>query len=473
MTELSRAQKLEIIEILEEKERRKLYGGHIAQFFPLDGPLRAELYPKHLSFFSAGALYKERIFMAANRVGKTVSGAYEMACHLTGIYPPWWTGRRFNHPVEAWAAGSTGETTKEILQKALLGAPIGTGTIPKHLIGRMTMRSGIADAVGTVAVKHVSGGMSTLGFKSYDQKRRSFEGTAKHFIWLDEECPQDVHSECVVRTMTTDGLVVVTFTPLMGLTKFIQEFLKAAAEEENRSKHITMAGWDDVPHLDEEQKADILAGTPEYLKESRSTGKPGLGAGAVYKIPAKEIICDIMPIPPWFKRGYGMDVGWNCTAAVFFAHDTDRDIVYIYDTHKRGKVEPSVHTSAILRRFTGSKPLIGVIDPASRAAGQADGKALLDTYRKEGLKLIPADNAVTAGIDAVHRRLSDGRLKIFRGLSDWFDEYSLYRRDDKGRIVKEDDHLMDATRYAILSGLRVARPTYETPIRGGQGKRYF
>jgi phage terminase large subunit-like protein len=352
MSELSKEEKIELIEILEEQERRKLYGGHLAQFFPDEGPLRAELYPKHLDFFTNGATHKERIFMAANRVGKSVSGAYEMACHLTGRYPDWWQGKRFNHPIDAWAAGNTGETTRDILQKALVGRPHGTGTIPRELLGKPTGRSGIPEAIGNIPVKHVSGGWSNLGFKSFDQKRKSFEGTSKHFIWLDEECPQDVYSECVVRTMTTNGLVIVTFTPLMGLTKFIQDFLKSATAEDNVSKAITMAGWDDVPHLSEEQKQDILAGTPEYLKESRSTGKPGLGAGAIYKIPAKEITCDIMPIPPWFKRGYGLDVGWNCTAAVFFAHDLDRDIVYIYDAYKRGKVEPLIPLPEVALRVT-------------------------------------------------------------------------------------------------------------------------
>jgi hypothetical protein len=239
------------------------------------------------------------------------------------------------------------------------------------------------------------------------------------------------------------------------------------------SKSIVMAGWDDVPHLTDEAKGEILEATPDYLKESRSTGKPGLGSGAIYRIPRKEIECDIMPIPPWFRRGYGMDVGWNCTAVVFFAHDLDRDIVYIYDIYKRGQVEPDVHVSSIKRRYIGGQPLVGVIDPASRGKSQVDGKNLLQLYRREGLKILPADNAVQAGIDDTYSRLSSGRLKVFRGLHEWFDEYSLYRRDENGRIVKEDDHLMDATRYAIRSGLRVAKPIRQTKQRGGQGKRYF
>jgi hypothetical protein len=75
----------------------------VRRFFPDDGPLRRELYPRHLEFFSAAARFKERLFMAANRVGKSEAGAYEVTCHLTGEYPSWWTGRRFSEPVEVWA----------------------------------------------------------------------------------------------------------------------------------------------------------------------------------------------------------------------------------------------------------------------------------------------------------------------------------------------------------------------------------
>lgn len=221
---------------LDEQIRRKEYGGHIRMFFPDVGPLRYEMYPKHVEFFNAGANHFERLFMAANRVGKSIAGGYEATCHATGLYPHWWEGKRFDEPTEGWVAGDTGQTTRDILQDILLGFPsgvLGTGLIASDLITQVRRRSGIADAVDTVKVRHVSGGESIIGFKSYDQGRRSFQGTGKHYVWLDEECPQEVYGECLVRTMTTGGLVFVTFTPLNGMTKFIQEFLKQYNDQEN------------------------------------------------------------------------------------------------------------------------------------------------------------------------------------------------------------------------------------------------
>lgn len=166
--------------------------------------------------------------MAANRVGKTVVGGFETTCHLTGIYPPWWPGHRFGEPIDAWAAGDTSETTRDVVQLELLGpiGDFGTGLIPKrYIVGDPTARRGINGSVDTVRVNHASGGLSSLGFKSYDQGRKKFQGTKKHLCWCDEEPPADVYDEMLIRLMTTSGLMLCTFTPLEGLSEIALRFL--------------------------------------------------------------------------------------------------------------------------------------------------------------------------------------------------------------------------------------------------------
>lgn len=232
---MSYTEKVAILEALEEYERRQDYSGHL-RFFPDEGPFSYDKYVKHMEFLKLGGVHRERMFMAGNRVGKSVSGGYEMACHLTGMYPHWWEGRRFPMPTDCWASGDTTQTTRDIVQATLLGENNnwGTGMIAKDLIEEIRMRPGGGGAVDLVRVKHTSGGTSKLGFKSYDQKRRAFQGTKKHAIWLDEEPPLEVYGECLMRTMKTGtfpgGVVFVTFTPLMGITMFVQEFLDAARE---------------------------------------------------------------------------------------------------------------------------------------------------------------------------------------------------------------------------------------------------
>jgi|SRR5208283_98489 len=178
----------------------------LESFYPDTGPLRRELYVKHMQCFEAGAKYAERCFMAANRVGKSEGvGAYEMTLHLTGKYPDWWKGRRFNRPVSTWAAGKDAKTVRDILQFALLGPgpQYGTGLLPADAILSTTPKAGTPEAVERAYVQHATGGRSDVTFKSYDSGVESFYGTRKDVVWLDEEAEQKIYSECLLRTLAT------------------------------------------------------------------------------------------------------------------------------------------------------------------------------------------------------------------------------------------------------------------------------
>lgn len=183
-----------------------------------------------MDFFQAGKKFNERALLGGNRSGKTVAGGFETVVHLTGLYPDWWQGKTFDHPVDAWQAGDISKTVRDTLQKLMLGPPgspelLGTGLLPADLIIRTTIKHGISDAIESVFVKHVSGGTSVLQFKSYDQGRDTFQGTSQHLIHLDEECPFEIYTECLLRTMTVNGIVYLTATPLLGLTDLMLAFL--------------------------------------------------------------------------------------------------------------------------------------------------------------------------------------------------------------------------------------------------------
>lgn len=234
LASLSSSEKLELLTLIEERARRTSRN-KLASYYPDEGPLRRELYVKHLEFFRAGAKYRERCFMAGNRIGKTEgAGGYESTLHLTGRYPKWWDGRVFPKPVKWWAAGKTNETTRDIVQAKLFGKIAyhggrktvdGTGLVPADCIGDITWKQGVQDLIDTIQIKHVFGGWSTLGLKSYQQGRGAFEGTEQDGIWLDEEPPLDVYGECLIRTATTHGIVIITFTPLDGLTETVMTFM--------------------------------------------------------------------------------------------------------------------------------------------------------------------------------------------------------------------------------------------------------
>ncbi len=219
---------------------QKASRNRIATFF--DTPeVRAD-YPKQIEFFRLGAIHNERALFGGNRSGKTIAGSYEMTLHLTGRYPDWWEGKRFDHPIEGWTAGDTAKSVRDITQSLMIGKPgddeaRGTGMIPGELILRTTVKHGVADAIESVFVRHEpTGGTSVLQFKSYDQGRESFQGTSQHVIWPDEECPIEIYTEMLLRTMTVNGIIMLTATPLQGLTPLMLSFLPDLAPTPTEEK---------------------------------------------------------------------------------------------------------------------------------------------------------------------------------------------------------------------------------------------
>lgn len=464
---LDPAEKARLAALLAEVRRRQ-NTRLLATMFPDEGPLRRELYPRHLEFFANGRKTNERVFMAGNRVGKTVGAGVEWSYHLTGMYPDWWPGRTFGGPIRLLASGDTHETTRDIIQAKLVGGTtdqpqlIGTGLVPGDSIVTVIPRPHVRGAIERVVVRRVSGGgdvsnagESELWLRSYVQGREIFQGFELDGFWPDEECPQDVYEEGMVRLMTRAGMSTLTFTPLNGLTELVQEIQRRAGiEDAPGAPRITTCTWDDVPHLSEQAKAEMMAKLPPHQRDARTKGIPALGAGAIYPVPEEDITCDPFELPDHWARAYGLDVGWNRTAGVWGAHDRETDVVYLYSEHYRGQSEPAIHAEAVKARGDW---IPGAIDPAARGRSQIDGEQLLAIYERLGLRLTPADNSVESGIYDVWERLSTGRLKVFKTLHAWLSEYRIYRRDDKGKVVKQADHAMDATRYLIKTGLGIAR----------------
>lgn len=468
----------------------------INKWFVPGTPYGIENCPKHAAFFRAGADYNERMFMAGNRCGKSIAGAFEASCHATGVYPDWWVGRRFDRPTNGWAIGSTARATRDTAQKELLG-PVGawgTGMIPKDKLGKFWALAGVPQGVDLIQVRHISGGWSTIGFKNYEQPLAAFYGVALDWAWPDEECPQEHYNEILLRTMTTNGLVFGTFTPLKGLTPMVVSFSKkadylAGAEkligipdqesehgEDARvadlttSKAIIQAGWDDAPWLTEKSKAQMEADTEPHLRAARRSGRPSMGSGNVFPIAIEDIMVKPFKIPDYYRRMYALDVGWNRTAVLWAAIDPQTDTVYIYDEYYEGQKEPAIHAAAIRAR---GEWIPGVIDPASRGRSQKDGSQLMQDYKDLGLRLSPAINVRDAGISNLWQRMTTGTLKVFSSLPNFAEEFVLYRRDLRGNIVKEKDHLMDDLRY-IQNNLNRAKSLDQlrTTARYSGPKRY-
>ena len=405
----------------------------------------------------AGRLARQRLLMAANKTGKTFCGACEMAYHLTGRYPEWWTGAKFKRPITAWAAGNTTANTRDIVQAELLGEPgdedeFGKGAIPKEYIDGTPLRQpGVPNAYQSLHVKHVSGRNSKLIFKSYEQGKMQWMGKAVDVTWLDEEPPQDIYSQALRAALKSGGIVYMTFTPESGMTEVVTQFMTRLGQ----SQALYHATWDDAEHLDEDIKKEILAALPPHEREMRSKGIPVLGSALVFPISEDDLKIEPFPIPDYWPKICGLDFGWDHpTAAVWLAWDRDTDTVYVYDCYRKSTETPVVHGAAIRERGKWI-PVVWPHDGSQHDKGS--GKPLAELYRKQGLNMIhkhfenpEGGIAVEPGIMDMLSRMQTGRFRVFNYLNLWFEEVRMYHRKD-GKIVKVHDDLMSATRYASQS----------------------
>ena len=226
--------KTEMQRRITETER----GRFIDTLYPDEGPVRRELYPKHMEFYAAGVEHQERAIIASNRSGKTLAVCYEATCHMTGIYPPWWAGRRFSRPVTVWAAGEDTKSVRESLQEKLFGPPgaHGTGLIPKTAIAGVTARSGVPEAIDSAMIRHPKG-LSRLVLKVYESGREAFQAAKIDIMLFDEEPPVAIYSEGLTRTISTvpgepSGIVICAFTPLKGLSGLVLSYMPGGERRE-------------------------------------------------------------------------------------------------------------------------------------------------------------------------------------------------------------------------------------------------
>lgn len=449
---------------------------------------------KQLAFHNAGNEAIERLFLAGNRTGKTYCGCIEDAMHLTGNYPSWWEGHRYDHPIVAWVASENYEITRNVLQYKLLGGyshddGFVEGLIHPSLIVKKAMLAGVNGAVDYVHVKHKSGGISSLYFKSYKQGREKFQGARCHLIHLDEEAPHDVFLECQMRLSDVDGKgqgkLILTMTPLKGYTQLMAYFLEyrsAKPQEDNNQtktlaelmteevikttpeivmngKYYIQATWDDNPYLAQETKDRLRATLKPHELEAREKGIPTVGTGLVYQVPESDFVItmkELFEIPNHWAKVYGMDVGFFApTAVVFLAIDRDRDIIYVYGEYSVSGLTASQHAGYLLPM--GCNWMNGVCDPAVNQGSQRDGIRLLDEYKQVGMNIVLGKYAKELAVDKVLERIRTGRFKVFASCRKFLDEWRMYCRDEEGKIKKGNDHLMNALEFVMLDGLHLAK----------------
>lgn len=420
-------------------------------------------YPKQKEFIRLGATTRERLLMAGNQNGKSDTGGYETAKHLTGRYGDSWVGRRWDHPVRAWADGETGLLVRDVQQKKLCGPPgvtadFGTGFIPKEDFVDTSLARGVTDAYDTIQVKHYRSdgtcdGTSTLTFKSYEQGRTKHQGEPIDFDWCDEEPPEDVYSEIVTRTTATKGMVFTTFTPLKGMSEVVRKFLQ---EPSPARQHVIMT-IDDAEHIPVEDRAAIIAAWPVHERDARARGIPMMGSGRIFPYPHEMMLePPLSHIPAYWTKLWGIDFGIDHPfAAVLIVWDKDNDVIHLHHTIRIAGALPLQH--AYPMKLIGKSVPVAWPQDGTQRSKDGTGDTLATSYRKQG-GLIMLPNHATwpeggvsteAAIMEMQERITTGRFKAPAHLGEFWEEFDLYHRD-KGLIVKVNDDILSALQKAIM-----------------------
>jgi phage terminase large subunit-like protein len=456
-------------------------------------------YPNQLKFHMLGSTYLDRCFMASNRTGKTESGAAEMTFHLTGFYPAGWKGFRFKRPIRAWASGVTSELTRDVSQVKLFGPAndeeaLGTGFVPRACIVSKTLAHGATGAFDTVVVKHCTDGFydgnSSILFKSYNQGTSKFQGDTIDCAWADEEPPgemiaaQGLLAEFKTRLMGV-GLFWMTYTPILGRTPVTETYLREPGPHQiviHQSlddidlRHLNVLDENGVPFPigsdGDTIRARIKKDWPEWQRENRAAGLPVQGGGAVFPYAVSSILEDpIDYIPDHWTKIWGVDFGIDHPfAAVLTAWDRDADVFHVIATFRQKGSLPLNHAYAI-KQICSNMPVAWPQDGYQKDKGS--GYELRKQYAAHDLIMRPThakwesgDRDTEAGLMEMSQRMTTGRFKVARHLQEWQVEFMNYRRKD-GKLVKENDDLLSATRIAIMD----KRFGHVGPILAGPAKK--
>ena len=357
-----------------------------------------------------------------------------------------------------WVAGPTARKVRDVLQRKLVGKRGRWGElsmIPKSAIwDKPIMHPNVSGLIDTIEIKHKSGGLSALQFLSYDMEDDAWASDTLHVLHCDEEPPGSKWNEGLARLTATGGIAFITTTPLQGMTEVIRHFYPRA---DAPHRGMVRMGLKDAPHLTEEMTERILKQYPAHERKARTEGIPILGSGQIYELPEEALITPSFQIPAHFTRIWGIDLGGGVHpfAAVGMATDRDTESTYVYDTYKSSDSKLSVHIGALKRRGCDRIPVAWPHD-ANITGRDDDATTYANRMKRDGLAMLPRHSThedgtytVWPGIMNLQGAMAEGRFHVFDHLTDWLDEYRTYHMKN-GKIVKEYDDLMDATRYAYM-----------------------
>lgn len=400
---------------------------------------------------------KNRWVFGGNRSGKTECGAVECVYITRGVHPY----RENRKNTFGWVVSLTTQVQRDVAQAKILQY------LSPYWIEDIVMQSGRKDAphlgvIDQIHVKNVFGGISVIGFKSCDQGRERFQGSSLDFVWFDEEPPEDIYDECLMRVLDRNGDIFGTMTPLKGLTFIHDEiYLNVSNSKEIWCEFME---WADNPFLSEEAISSLTASLTESQIESRRYGRFKSESGLVYPEFDENLhVIEPFNVPPDWQDTLSIDPGLNNPLSChWYAVDYDGN-VYVTAEHFEAKKDVNYHSNAIKNicdKLGWKKDSLGrinaLIDSAANQTTLASNKSVTELFLDCGIVCNPRVNKdMFTGIQRVKQYLTGEnnkpKLYIFKNCINLIRELKNYRWGSGDNPKKTDDHALDELRYYLMT----------------------
>jgi phage terminase large subunit-like protein len=459
----------------EEKRVAREVLDELGVLFEQNPLQRFHPHPKQREFLGLGRV-PVKMFAGGNRAGKTTVGIVDdlIQCVDADCLPGWLRSFKVWEPPFACRVVAPSFRILEtvVLEKLREWVPRG------QLLGGSWEK---AFDKQLVKVRFANG--SWIDFLTYEQDVDKFSGAALDRVHFDEEPPgekgRQIFNESRMRLIDRAGQALFTMTPVLGLT-WTHDQIYEQRHEPNIG--FVQADMEDNPHLDEVARHEVLAGLTDEERQARKEGRFVHFQGLVYSEFRDSGHVVGRPSPARVQGQsvlVGIDPGIRWTGVVWVAFDNDNSALAFHSEVYESLTVPQIAQAIkkVNRAWGLEKPRY-TIDPSSRNRNAVNAENVEGAFMREGIFCTAAQNAVEAGVFEVKRRLQGGALVVSEDCSRLLWEIGRYRvapsppggRPDQDRfeVVKQDDHCLDALRYALMERpWHVARTAVQERRRPG------
>jgi phage terminase large subunit-like protein len=409
---------------------------------------------------------KEKLYIGGNRSGKTVGGCTEDVMWLTGEHK-----YRQDLPEPPIRGRMVAVDIEDGIKKIAL--PEVMKWVPQRLLKNGSFEDSYDRQSRTLTLTN----NSFLEFMSYEQEVEKFAGTSRHFCHFDEEPPEDIFNECLMRLVDTNGSYWITMTPLIEMTWVVDRIYEPWTKGD-QGIFVLEVNTEENPYINIEALDRLTRGLSAEEQNSRRRGtflnRTGLVYGPYFSEKFYNEGGNIVPDfvgEDFFKFYDGfeffecMDHGLkNPAVFLFCAYDQAGNIIVFDEIYETGK---SVGQMADLvwsaRELLNITPTYTVGDPSIRNRNAITMTSVQTEYMEHGIGIGLGNNNLDAGLTRCINRFLKRKIFISQRCVNTLKEIRNYRwdrytsakiaqrRNDKDKPIPRNDHAMDALRYGVMS----------------------